>query len=165
MEDRNIQNMPNGEDTQYGQQAYGQAQYEQQPYNQPQHGQQPYNQPQHGQQPYNQPQYGQQPYGQPQYGQAPYNQPVGAVVIRDTMSEKNGTGIAGFVIACFAFLGCWIPIFNIVFSIIGIVCSAVGLGKDKQTGRGLATAGLVISIIDLVLGFVMCVLIFIGMSV
>lgn len=172
MEDRNEnvtygsnENVSYGQNTQdtytaYGQNmTNGQQSYNQQPpYNQSQYGQQPYNQPQYGQQPYNQQQYGQPPYNQ-QYGQPPYNRPVGAVVVRDTMSDKNNVGIVGFVIACFSILCCWIPGFNLVFSIIGIVTSAVGLGKNKETGRGLATAGLVLSIVALLLSLVMCVLI------
>ncbi|MBP3476747.1 MAG: hypothetical protein J6K48_10600 [Lachnospiraceae bacterium] len=109
--------------------------------------------------------YGQNmPYGQnAPYGQPQYNQPVRAVV-RDTMPVKNNAGIVGFVIACFSILCCWIPIFDLVFSILGIVCSAIGLGKTKQTGKGLATAGLVVSIIALLLSLIICFLVFLGMS-
>lgn len=140
------------------------AQYEQQPYGQ---NNAPYGQNSSYEQsnmPYGQNmQYGQQPYGQPPYNQQQYPYPVRAVV-RDTMSEKNGAGIAGFVIACFALLCCWIPIFDLVFSIAGIICSAIGMGKNKQTGRGLAIAGLIISIISLVISLLMLFLLIIGLS-
>lgn len=93
-----------------------------------------------------------------------YNQPVRAVV-RDTMPVKNNAGIVGFVIACFAILLCWIPFLDLIFSIIGIVCSAIGLSKDKQTARGLAIAGLVISIVALLISLLMCCsVVFLGMS-
>ena len=108
-------------------------------------------------------QYGQQPYMQQQYNQPQYNYPVRAVV-RNTMSERNNAGIAGLVISCFAILGCWIPAYNLVFSIAGIICSAIGLGKNRQTGRGLAVAGLIISIIALVISLIMCALLIIGLS-
>lgn len=156
MEDRN-ENIPYGmnepyqNNTQYGQQPYGQnTQNTNTPYGQNQaYGTNvPYGQDQ---------QYVQQPYGQPQY-----NHPI---VVRDTMADRNGAGIAGFVIACFAILFCWIPIVDVVLSVVGIVCAAIGLGKDKQSGRGLAVAGLVISIIALLLSLIISFLIFLGMSV
>lgn len=185
MEDRreNISyglNEPYQDNAQHAQQTYGQnnAQYEQQTYGQNanipydqnmpygsdvQYGQPQYNQPQYNQTQYSQPQYNQPQYNQPQYNQPQYSYPVRAVV-RDTMSERNGAGVAGFVIACFALLCCWIPIFDLVFAIIGIVCSAIGLGKDKKTGRGLAVAGLVLSIISLILSLIICFLFILGMS-
>lgn len=144
MEDRN-ENMPYGmnepyqNNTQYGQQPYGQNM---------QNINTPYGQNQ---------QYVQQPYGQPQY--------THPIVVRDTMADRNGAGIAGFVLACFAIVFCWIPGVDFVLSVIGIVCSAIGLGKDKQSSRGLAVAGLVISIIALLLSLIMCFLIVLGMSV
>lgn len=110
--------------------------------------------------------YGQNaPYGQSaQYGQPQYSQPVRAVV-RDTMPVKNNAGIAGFVLACFAILFCWVPFFDLLLSIFGIVCSAVGLNKDKGTGKGLAIAGLIISTVALLISLVMCgSIVFLGMS-
>lgn len=139
------------------------VQYEQQPYGQnTSYGQNvPYGQ----NTPCGQnPQYEQQPYMQPQYNQPQYNQPVRAVV-RDTMADRNGAGIAGFVIACFAIVFCWVPFFDLVLSIFGIVCSAVGLNKDKGTGKGLAIAGLIISIVALLISLVICgSIVFLGMS-
>jgi len=80
---------------------------------------------------------GQEPIGQP-YGQQPYGQPA----------KTNTMAILGLV---FAF----------VFSPLGIVFSALGLSQIKQRregGRGLALAGLILSIVFVVLGVLMLVL-------
>jgi Domain of unknown function (DUF4190) len=83
---------------------------------------------------------GQDPFGQPQYGppQGYGQQP-----------KTNTMAILGLV---FAF----------VFSPLGIVFSALGLSQIKQRregGRGLALAGLILSIVFVVLGVLMLVLV------
>jgi hypothetical protein len=61
--------------------------------------------------------------------------------------KTNGMAIAGFVLS----LSC-------ACSILGIIFSAIGLsqiGKDpSQKGKGLATAGLIIGIISLVISII-----------
>lgn len=104
-------------------------------------------QPQYGapQQPYgDQTQYGapsQQPYEQQQYGAAPpqfggqvppsggYGYPV------PPQHQKNGFSVAGLILS-------FLPLFGIIFSILGLVRAPKVGGK----GRGLAIAGLVLSI-------------------
>ena len=70
----------------------------------------------------------------PQYqGYNPYPQP----------KKTNGMAIAGFVL-------------SFVCGILGLIFSAVALsqiGKTGEGGKGLATAGLVISIVSMVAGF------------
>jgi hypothetical protein len=126
---------PSGEQSQqpYGQQPYGQ--WPQQPYP----PQQPYGQypPPYGQQ---QP-YGQYPppYGQP-YPPSPYGaypQPVGT----------NGLAIASLVLAFFC-------------SIAGLVCGIIALNQintSGQRGRGLAIAGIVISILAILVSIAIVV--------
>lgn len=62
-----------------------------------------------------------------------------------TPKKTNGMAITGFVLSFFC-------------GVLGIVFSAIGLsqtGKDpNQGGRGLAIAGLIISIVSLVISFV-----------
>ena len=75
--------------------------------------------------------------GQEPYGQQPYGQPA----------KTNTMAILGLV---FAF----------VFSPLGIVFSALGLSQIKQRregGRGLALAGLILSIVFVLLGVLMLV--------
>lgn len=61
-----------------------------------------------------------------------------------TPKKTNGMAITGFVLSFFC-------------GVLGIVFSAIGLsqtGKDpNQGGRGLAIAGLIISIVSLVISF------------
>lgn len=92
---------------------------------------QPYGQPPSGQS-YGQPQYGQQPYGQPPYGQPAWGAPQ--------KSGTNGLAIASLVLAFF----CW-P--------VGLVLGLVAKNQIKtsgQSGDGLATAGIIVSILNAV---------------
>jgi hypothetical protein len=61
---------------------------------------------------------------------------------------SNGVGTAGFVLALIAvFLG-WIPILGWILWFLGLILSFVGIFKQP---KGLAIAGLVISLIGLIL--------------
>lgn len=56
-------------------------------------------------------------------------------------------------------------IFSLLFSLIGLILSILALKQIKTSqegGKGLATAGLIISIIKLVLGILLIVLIFVS---
>ena len=68
---------------------------------------------------------GQQPYGQP----TPYGYPV------QPQQQSNGFAIAGFILSL-------LPLFGLIFSIIGLVRS----GKVGGKGRGLSIAGIILSI-------------------
>jgi Tfp pilus assembly protein PilX len=97
-------------------------------------GQQPYAE----QQPYgDQSQFGGQP---PQYGAQPgYGAPgvpPGYSGYVPPEYQKNGFAIAGFVL-------CFLPLLGIIFSVLGLVKS----GKVGGKGRGLAIAGLVLSVL------------------
>lgn len=136
------------------------------PFAQPQYGdygaqgnaQQPYGQPQYGQQsPYAQPQYGQyaqgggQQYGQPAYTQnmpnyTPYGQCSQGQYGNGYSPEPatwNGLCIAGFV--C-----------SFLIPIVGLILSIIALTQINRTGeksRGMAIAGIVISIVVWVFSF------------
>lgn len=118
-------------DNQYGSQYGQQGQYgynQQGPYDQ----QNPYNNPYNQQGPYN----GNGPFNQ-QYNQ-PYN-PYGR--FGQTKAKWSGWSIAGFIVSFFS-------------SIIGLIFSILGLRQTKRTGRrgrGLAIAGIVISIVGFLL--------------
>lgn len=103
----------------------------------PQYGSQQYAgqqaQPQYGAP--QQPQYGEQPqYGQPGFG-APAG-PGGYGGYVPPQQEKNGFAIAGLILFFTVVLG-------LIFSILGLVRS----GKVGGKGRGLAIAGLVLSLL------------------
>ncbi|MBR2136286.1 MAG: hypothetical protein IJ855_08750 [Bacteroidales bacterium] len=100
--------------------------------------------PPYGQQvpPYGQqtppPQYGQQV--PPQYNQQYYSQPQ--------PSRSNGIGIAGFILALLSLLLGWIPILGWIVWFLGLVFSLVGIFRKP---RGLAVAGLIISLLAIIL--------------
>lgn len=70
------------------------------------------------------------------------------IVIQQEAKQTNGIGIAGFVLALIGlFLG-WVPILGWVIWLVGIILSFVGIFKAP---RGLAIAGLIISLIGVIL--------------
>lgn len=125
--DENFNNQQNNQqNNQYNQQN---EQYNQQ-YNQPQYNQQQYNQ-----------QYNQQQYNQPNnynnynnYAPNQYQQP---------QDNSRGLAIASLVLGIVSFFCC-----GSVCSIVGIVLGVLSR-KKKPTDNGMATAGIVLSIIAL----------------
>ena len=83
------------------------------------------------------------------------------IIIRKESRKSNGLGTAGFVLALLALLGCWIPVLNWILWLLGFIFSFIGIFKSP---RGLAIAGLCISLVDLIplillLGFAAALLI------
>ena len=83
------------------------------------------------------------------------------IIIREESRKSNGLGTAGFVLALLALLGCWIPVLNWILWLLGFIFSFIGIFKSP---RGLAIAGLCISLVDLIplillLGFAAALLI------
>lgn len=84
------------------------------------------------------------------------------------MQQNNGNGlsVAGLVLGIIAVLGCWIPYGNTIMLILGIVGIVLAVKGRKQAiaagaPTGMATAGLVLSIIGTVIagiGFLSCTL-------
>lgn len=74
--------------------------------------------------------------------------PAQVVINQGSSQPTNGIGVAGFILALLAlFLG-WIPILGWVMWLLGLILSGVGMTRRP---RGLAIAGLVISMIGLIL--------------
>ena len=63
--------------------------------------------------------------------------------------------VASLVLAIFALIFSFIPAFNWVGVILGVVAIVLGAIGKKKTGSGAATAGLVIGIIAVALGLVL----------
>ena len=76
------------------------------------------------------------------------NPQQGQTVIINQVQKSNGVGIAGFVFALIAlFLG-WIPVLGWILWVVGLVLSFIGVFKKP---KGLSIAGLVISLIGLIM--------------
>jgi len=77
-----------------------------------------------------------------------YQNPQGQTVIINQIEKKsNGIGTAGFVLALIAiFLG-WVPVLGWIIWLLGLIFSLVGIFKIP---KGLAIAGLVISLIGII---------------
>lgn len=74
--------------------------------------------------------------------------------------KPGGCSIAGLVFACLSFITMlvgiaffWINLGGIVFGLLGMILSIVGMKKEGKTG--VAIAGLVISIIALVINVIL----------
>lgn len=96
-----------------------------------------------------------QPYGQqypPQGVQPPYppQQP----------GQGSGLAVAALVVGVLALLTCWIPVVNVIAiigGIVGLVLAILALNavkKGRQQGKGLAVAGLVLSVLAVLGGIV-----------
>ncbi len=69
------------------------------------------------------------------------------IIINQQSPRSNGIGVAGFVLALIAlFLG-WVPVWGWLLWLLGLIFSFCGIFK---TPRGLAVAGLIISLVDLI---------------
>ncbi len=69
------------------------------------------------------------------------------IIINQQSPRSNGIGVAGFVLALIAlFLG-WVPVWGWLLWLLGLIFSFCGI---LQTPRGLAVAGLIISLVDLI---------------
>jgi hypothetical protein len=121
---------------------------------------------QYGQQQYGQQHYGQQHYGAQQFAPDPHNhatpQPT-AIPPQPSNPEpprrSNGIATAGLVVAIVGAVLSLIPVIGTVawgLAPIGLVLSVIGLVRSKQArnGRGASIAGIVLSVVALI----MCVL-------
>ena len=80
--------------------------------------------------------------------QNPQSQSGQTIIINQTEKKSNGVGTAGFVLALIAvFLG-WVPVLGWIIWLLGLILSFVGVFKQP---KGLAIAGLVISLIGIIL--------------
>jgi len=78
---------------------------------------------------------------QPPYSYQQSNYPI---------QGSNGAGTAGFVLSLITFLLCWVPFVNFILFVLGLTFSIIGISR-KNSPKGLAIAGLVISCVYLLL--------------
>lgn len=82
------------------------------------------------------------------------NYPNAPVVV-----EKNGLGVAGFVLSLVGLVLCWVPFANFILGGIGFILSLVGVFRRP---KGLAIAGIIIASITLV---VACIILIVAAEV
>lgn len=79
------------------------------------------------------------------------------IIVNQQENKSNGTGVAGFVLALIAlFLG-WVPVLGWILWLFGLILSFIGIFKKP---KGLAIAGLVISL----LGLILLIFVFAGLA-
>jgi len=102
----------------------------------------------------------------PQYQQVGmYPPPAGysAYVVPATPPDKGmGFAVTGLVLGIIAIVSSWYPFLGLPIPIVGIVMSA--LGRRSVSYRGMATAGLVLSIIAIVIGVLTTALVIIAVA-
>lgn len=74
-------------------------------------------------------------------------------VANSGQTESNGMAIAGFILSFF------IPLLGLIFSIIGLKRS-----KETNNGKGLSTAGIIISCITMVITLIIGIISFSAVS-
>lgn len=70
------------------------------------------------------------------------------IIIEREPQQKNGLGLAGFILALIALFLDWIPLIGWVLWLLGAIFSIIGLFKQP---RGFAIAGFVISFFGLII--------------
>lgn len=128
----------------------------------PQFASQPYDPYGHQPGPYSQPPYGrpspyQYPYAQPgQYAPPPYHS------YGQPRPGNNGKAIAGLVLGISSIVLCFLSFFDGVLVVLGLIFSLIGMSETKRpgtSGRGLAVAGLICTIVGAALATLFSVLI------
>lgn len=80
--------------------------------------------------------------------QSPQNQSGQTIIFTQTEKKSNGIGTAGFVLALIAIFFGWVPILGWIIWLLGLIFSFAGIFKQP---KGLAIAGLVISLIGVIM--------------
>ena len=78
--------------------------------------------------------------------QSPTQQQPQIIVVNS--NQSNGCGTAGFIFALLSICLCWAPVAGWLIWFLGLSLSFVGLFKEP---RGLAVAGFILSVIDLII--------------
>lgn len=73
----------------------------------------------------------------------------------DPTPQRNDMGTTGFVLALLSVVLTWVPILNIVLWALGLFFSILALGKANSQ-RGLALAGLIITLVEAI---IFCILV------
>jgi hypothetical protein len=113
--------------------------------------------------------YGQQPPGGAPPGYPP--QPPGSYLpypppdAQQQQQPGNGMAVAGMVLGIVSVVFFWLPIVGAVIALVGLILSFAGMSRANSIGgkhKGLAIAGLVCSLVGLLLGAYMIYAVFVA---
>ena len=108
---------------------------------------------------YPSPSYSPDPYGAPNvnpYAQQQGYMPPPAYGVAPQKDQGSGLALAGMILGIISLVAWLIAFVGIITSVVGLILSV--LGRRSVTRRGMATAGMVMSIIALVLALGNCIL-------
>lgn len=111
----------------------------------------------------------QQPSYQPAYQQPIYQQPVYAQPVAQSVYNvqpiaqrqvtrqvpalrPNGLATAGLILGIFGFILSWLPYLGAFLALLALIFSICGLAKKRAGGKGRAVAGLILAILGLLIG-------------
>jgi hypothetical protein len=99
-------------------------------------------------------------YGAPAYGQQPAGAPFGQQPggFGGHVTPKNGLGVAALVLGILSLPAAFTVIFGVLFGVLAIIFGVLGRGRAKKgqaNNGGMATAGLVLGILGVVLSLVL----------
>ena len=102
-----------------------------------------------------------QPAGQdPNGNNGMYTPPL----VRNAVPKNNSSmAVASLVLGIFGLIGCWVPVWNIVLNIAGLICGIICLAKDHKN-KGMGIAGIVISTLGLLISIVVYLLLIIAVA-
>ena len=92
-------------------------------------------------------------YQQPVY-QQPAQQPVYQQVAQAPAKRPNGPATAGLVFGILTFVFCGIPFLFWGLGLFGLIFSIVGLAKKNAKGKGKAIAGLILTVLGIIIGII-----------
>lgn len=121
-----------------------------------------YGQPGYGQPDQGQPDYGQSPYGQSSYGPAPSYQPQGAGHPGGYAGppKTSPLAIVSLVLGVVGFVFCTWFVLSLAAAVTGFIARRqIKASQGTLKGAGMATSGLVLGVVSVVLGLLIWVLI------
>ena len=83
-------------------------------------------------------------------------QPAPVVVVQQQPAKRgNGMATAGLVFGILTLVFCWIPFLNWFLGLLGLIFSIVGVARKNVGGKGAAIAGLILTILGSIIGFIL----------
>jgi len=76
--------------------------------------------------------------------------------------QGNGMAVTAMVLGILAIILCWVPFLNWLLALLAIIFGAIGISvaNKRQSGKGMAIAGLVCGAIGAIIGILLVLLVF-----